>query len=162
MNNKEAYYLSGWLNVWLDGISLEDSLSMFGDKKSYDEIRELYLEVFEEYYTDGWYPFSDLTREEIKIIQKTLAEFDNEAILVRHGNLLLTSKAHLTNTKGILISIPDLTLEELTDYLADYDVFYEHRHGDKYFLQGEDAHYALTELIADGFIARDAIGEFGK
>ncbi len=30
MNNEEAYYLSGWLNVWLDGFIVREAIGEFG------------------------------------------------------------------------------------------------------------------------------------
>lgn len=74
MNNEEAYYESGWLYYWVDEADEEDAYYYFGeDEEAYLELRRKYLEVFEEYYEDGWYLESHIFhREDFKYIERTL------------------------------------------------------------------------------------------
>ena len=54
MNNEEAYYGS-WLYIWPDGERLEDCKEDFGTKEAYEELKELFEKVYEEYHEDGLY-----------------------------------------------------------------------------------------------------------
>lgn len=55
MNDEEAYYGSGWLFIWPDGERREDCDDDFGDKESYEELEDLFKEIYadEEYHEGG-------------------------------------------------------------------------------------------------------------
>ena len=54
MNNEDAYF-GDWLYLWPDGESKEDCKVDFNDKESYDELKELFEEVYKYYHKDGLY-----------------------------------------------------------------------------------------------------------
>ena len=57
MNNEEAYY-GEWLYTWVDGSSLDDAFEYFGDEDSYNDLLELFKEIYKEYHDDGLYTSS--------------------------------------------------------------------------------------------------------
>jgi len=79
MNNEEAYDCTDWLWLWEDGCDFETALDTYEDDEAFDELKYAYLDIFKDYYQDGWYklnlqPDRDLiidminkTKEELKI-----------------------------------------------------------------------------------------------
>lgn len=54
MNNEEAYY-GEWLYTWVDESTLDDAFEYFGDEDSYNDLLELFKEIYKEYHDDGLY-----------------------------------------------------------------------------------------------------------
>lgn len=54
MNNEEAYF-NEWLYLWPDGCSAEEAKDYFGTKEDYEELKELFERIYEEYHEDGLY-----------------------------------------------------------------------------------------------------------
>lgn len=52
MNNEDAYYGS-WLYIWPDGEKEEDVIYDFGDKESFDELRDEFIDTYKAYHSDG-------------------------------------------------------------------------------------------------------------
>lgn len=59
MNDEEAYYGSNWLYTWPDGDieNEEDAAIYFSDKESFDELKDLFLDVYSDvtYHEGGLY-----------------------------------------------------------------------------------------------------------
>lgn len=60
MNNEEAYY-GGWLYIWPDGETKDQCMEDFGDKESYEELRQTFEKYYKAYHDDGLYT----TRQDI-------------------------------------------------------------------------------------------------
>lgn len=54
MNNEEAYY-SGWLYIWPDGETKEECAYDFGDKESFDELKDSFILHYKDCHEDGLY-----------------------------------------------------------------------------------------------------------
>lgn len=90
MNNEEAYYASGWLWVWVDECSFEDCKEYFSDEESFNELKGLYLEIFEEYYEDGFYNVDNEFFDVEDYIRQTLEELGIKGELKETDENLLT------------------------------------------------------------------------
>lgn len=73
MNDEEAYYNSGWLYSWPDGMSKEDCLIDFADRDSYYDLKR----VFRHIYSDEEYREGGLYTDDVNVINYA-REFDRE------------------------------------------------------------------------------------
>lgn len=60
MNNEDAYF-GGWLYIWPDGESREECAYDFGDKESFDELRDSFIRNYRRYHSDGLFEPDDET-----------------------------------------------------------------------------------------------------
>lgn len=58
MNNEDAYYGS-WLYYWPDGETMEMCAYDFADKEDFDELQEVFIEVYKRYHNDGLFEADD-------------------------------------------------------------------------------------------------------
>ena len=54
MNNEDAYYGS-WLYLWPDDCSREECEEYFKGQEEYDELEELFIDIYKIYHKDGLY-----------------------------------------------------------------------------------------------------------
>lgn len=54
INDEEAYY-GEWIYLWPDETAEEDVKYYFGDQESFDELRELFIDIYKRYHADGLY-----------------------------------------------------------------------------------------------------------
>lgn len=59
MNDEEAYYDS-WLYIWPDGETREECEYDFGNKEDFEELKEVFIDTYKLYHSDGLY---DATEE---------------------------------------------------------------------------------------------------
>ena len=54
MNNEDAYYGS-WLYLWPDGETQEECAYDFGDRESFEELKDKFIRTYKHYHSDGLY-----------------------------------------------------------------------------------------------------------
>ena len=106
MNNEEAYYDSGWLYTWVDGSDFQDAVEYFSDDESFKELEDLYLEVFKDYYEDGWYNLNKVESNVKDFILETAKK--------------LEIKGELEETQPGLWEFVDKNEEETGSFVVEY------------------------------------------